>query len=71
MAETEDLVDRVQAAYDEVLAHAGDGFGRLGDFAREKPWSALGLALALGLLVGHAKGRSGRSVLSVAPPRRR
>lgn len=55
--EAEALVDRVQALYDAQLERVGQGLASVGDFTRRRPWTALAIAYALGLLAGRARRR--------------
>lgn len=46
------VVDRLQAAYDERREQIGARFAQVEDFAKAQPWAALAIAAASGLILG-------------------
>lgn len=52
MNELEQAKDRIAAASKPLLNRARQTAGAAGDYVRESPWAALGIALAAGMLIG-------------------
>ena len=57
---------KLQDAYGQGQEKVQSALDDIADYARAKPWMALGAALGTGLLIGHASGRSKRKVVYVS-----
>ncbi len=56
---------KLQDAYGQGQETLQSALDDIAEYARSKPWMALGAALGTGLLIGHASGRSKRKIVYV------
>ena len=57
---------KLQDAYGQGQEKLQGALADVAEYAKAKPWMALGAALGTGLLIGHASGRSKRRVVYVS-----
>ena len=56
---------KLQDAYGQGQEKVQSALEDIAEYAKSKPWLALGAALGTGLLIGHASGRSKRKIVYV------
>ena len=56
---------KLQDAYGQGQEKLQGALEDIAEYAKAKPWTALGAALGAGLLIGHASGRGKRKVVYV------
>ncbi len=56
---------KLQDAYGQGQEKVQGALEDIAEYAKSKPWMALGAALGTGLLIGHASGRSKRKIVYV------
>ncbi len=56
---------KLQNAYGQGQEKVQGALGDIAEYAKSKPWMALGAALGTGLLIGHVSGRAKRKLVYV------